>query len=210
MNTKSVLVNLFLWVFIVLTHAQGITGSEKTGNENNDVFLRKTGKLISFTQGGVLAGNSDNTNHAPFAVNTSLNYALNRNISAGVGVGVEFFHETHLPVTGNILYQFGKKRLVPFVMLQAGYQMPLESKLSEARNYYWDALSSAYYPPRKLDAKGGFMANPSVGVIYYTKYGFGWSLAAGYRYQQLNYTGEDDYEMQIEYNRLSLQIGFIF
>jgi hypothetical protein len=211
MNTKSVFVNLFFWVFIVLAHAQGITVGEKTGDENNDVFLRKTGKLISFTQGGVLIGNSDNTNGAPFAINSSLNYALNRNISAGVGVGVEFFRETHLPVTGNILYQFGNKRLVPFIMFQAGYQLPLESKLTDDRIYHVDYNPFySYSPPGKLNAKGGFMANPSVGIIYYTKYGFGWSLAAGYRYQQLHYTGEDDYKMQIEYNRLSLQIGLIF
>jgi hypothetical protein len=212
MNTKTVLINLFLWVFIIFTHAQGMAGSEKTGSENNDVFLRKSGKLISFTQGGVLIGNSDNTNSAPFAVNTSLNYAVHRNISAGVGVGVEFFLETHLPVTGNILYQFGNKRLVPFIMLQAGYQVALESKLTNDRHYYPTPIPEFYnyYSPGKLKAKGGFMANPSVGIIYYTKYGFGWSLAAGYRYQQLNYTGEDDYKMHVEYNRLSLQIGIIF
>ncbi|MDR3140990.1 MAG: hypothetical protein LBU37_04615 [Tannerellaceae bacterium] len=210
MNTKSILLNLSLWFFVILTHAQGMAGNEKTGDENNDVFLRKTGKLFSFTQGGVLAGNSDNVNNAPFAINTSLNYAVNRNISAGVGVGVEFFHETHLPVTANVLYQFGNKRLVPFVMLQAGYQAPLESKQFDGQRYYWDSLSGYYYSPRKLDARGGFMANPSAGVIYYTKSGFGWSFAAGYRYQLLNYAGEDDYKMQIEYNRLLLQIGFIF
>jgi hypothetical protein len=217
MKTKNVFVNLFLWVFVIFTHAQGMAGSEKTGSENNDVFLRKAGGLISFTQAGVLVGNSDNTNSAPFAINTSLNYAINRNISAGVGVGVEFFRETHLPVTGNILYQFGNKRLVPFVMLQAGYQVALESKLTNGQLYYvdpissyWDPYYSYRYPSKKLDARGGFMANPSVGIIYYTKYGFGWSLAAGYRYQQLNYMGEDDYEIHVEYNRFSLQIGFIF
>jgi hypothetical protein len=210
MNTKSVFVNLFLWGFIVLSHAQGMAGSEKTGGDDDGVFLRKAGKLISFTQVGVLIGNSDNLNHAPFVINSSLNYAINRNISAGVGAGVEFFHETHLPVTGNVLYQFGNKRLVPFIMLQAGYQVALESKLADDRLFYRNPFSSALYSPNKLDAKGGFMANPSVGIIYYTTYGFGWSLAAGYRYQQLNYTGEDDYKMRVEYNRLSLQVGFIF
>lgn len=178
--------------------------------------MKESGKLISFTQAGVLLGNSDNTNSAPFILNTSLNYAFTRHISAGAGVGVEFFRETHLPVTGNILYQFGNKRLVPFVMLQAGYQFALESKLTDDRSYYpypvdemW-RYASSYLPPNKLDAKGGFMANPSVGVIYYTKDGFGFSLAAGYRYQKLNYETEGDYKLHIEYNRLSLQVGIIF
>ncbi|MDR1162064.1 MAG: hypothetical protein LBK45_06965, partial [Tannerellaceae bacterium] len=110
----------------------------------------------------------------------------------------------------NVLYQFGNKRFVPFVMLQAGYQLPLESKLTYNRPYYTASYSSYIDVPNKLVAKGGFMAHPSVGIIYYTTYGFGWSLAVGYRYQQLHYTGDEDYKMQVEYNRLSLQIGLIF
>ncbi|MDH6304951.1 hypothetical protein M2459_001688 [Parabacteroides sp. PF5-5] len=209
MKKQLIFIPMLLWMFTLATYAQGVS---ENGHEKSDVFLRKTGKLISFTQGGVLLGNSDNTNSAPFILNTSLNYAFTRNISAGVGVGVEFFRETHLPVTGNILYQFGDKRLVPFVMLQAGYQIALESKLTDDRRYYipYDSYLSYYYPQYELDAKGGFMANPSVGIIYYTKQGVGLSLALGYRYQKLNYTGEDDYKMHIEYNRLSLQFGIIF
>jgi hypothetical protein len=215
MNTKTFFVNLFLWVFSMLTYAQGTTGSEG----GNGVSVRKTGGLISFTQAGVLAGNSDNVNGAPFIINTSLNYALNRHISAGAGAGVEFFRETHLPVTGNILYQFGTKRLVPFVMLQAGYQVALESKLANDRYYYPDfsgnflvssQIHPYYYPPDKLSARGGFMANPSAGIILYTRQGLGFSLAVGYRYQQLNYTAENDYKMHVAYYRLSLQAGIIF
>lgn len=205
MNRHFTLINLFLWAFIIMTQAQGVVRDEKTG------------KLISFTQGGVLLGNSDNTNSAPFIINTSLNYAFTRNISAGVGAGVEFLRETHLPVTGNILYQFGNRSITPFVMLQAGYQIALESKLTDDRLYiiphdiYLPGPGYSYYfPQRELDAKGGFMAHPSAGVIFYTNRGFGISVAAGYRYMKLNYTGEEDYKLHIEYNRLSLQLGIIF
>jgi hypothetical protein len=161
-------------------------------------------------------GNPDNINSAPFIINTSLNYAFSQNLSAGVGAGVEFFNETHLPITGNILYQFGRKRITPFIMLQTGYEIALESKTTG--NGYavpysrWPepGYGSYYYPPRELDAKGGFMAHPSVGVIFYTNYGFGISVGAGYRYMKFNYTGKDDYKFHIEYNRFSLQLGIIF
>ena len=59
------------------------------------------GRLISITEGGVLAGNSDNVNSTPFSFHTSLNWALTGRLSAGLGAGVEFLKETHLPVTLN-------------------------------------------------------------------------------------------------------------
>ena len=65
-------------------------------------------------------------------------------------------------------------------MLQAGYQVALESKLFSDRRYYYNKDSGyGYYYPQsaKMNAGGGFMANPSVGVIYYTKYAFASALA---------------------------------
>jgi hypothetical protein len=165
----------------------------------------KTGKLISYTEGGALCGNPDNENNAPFIFHSSLNYAFHKNLSAGTGAGLEFLRETYLPVTANVLYQFGdKKAITPFVRLQAGYQAPLES--NTAPNY------SIYYPETSgtLNAKGGFMANPSIGVIVYTRIGLGISLSAGYRYQRLTYKGDKDYALYAEYNRLSLTLGIIF
>jgi hypothetical protein len=202
MKKSFILTGIFLCTFVFTVFSQRAS---------------ETGKLISFTQGGVLAGNSDNENSAPFIFHSSLNYAFHKNLSAGLGVGVEFLNETYLPVTANLLYQFGDKKVVtPFVMLQAGYQVPLESKTMIDGSYYIPLSSSFmpdygyYYRSEKLDAKGGFMANPSVGVIIYTKPGLGISLAAGYRYQKLNYKGADDYDLHIEYNRLSLTLGIIF
>jgi hypothetical protein len=173
-------------------------------------------KLISYTEVGALCGNPDNENNAPFIFHSSLNYAFHKNLSAGIGVGVEFLKETYLPVTANVLYQFGNKVITPFVRLQAGYQAPLESNTFTFDNYYYSLTSSSYWPgyypstPVKLDSKGGFMVNPSVGVIVYTRIGLGVSLSAGYRYQQLTYKDDKDYKLNIEYNRLSLTLGIIF
>jgi hypothetical protein len=198
-----------LWVSIFLCTTVFVAFSQRPS---------ETGKLISYTRGGVLAGNPDNENGAPFIFHSSLNYAFHKNLSAGLGVGVEFLKETYLPVTANLLYQLGdKKAITPFVMLEAGYQIPLESKTTPNDVYYvYYVLSESsywpgyYYWPEKLDAQGGWMLNPSIGVMIYTKSGLGISLAAGYRYQKLNYKGTDDYNLFIEYNRLSLTLGIIF
>ena len=40
--------------------------------------------------------------------------------------------------------------------------------------------------------------------------GFGMSLAFGYRFHRLRYTAENDYRIDVDYNRLSLKLGFIF
>jgi hypothetical protein len=174
----------------------------------------ETGKLISYTELGALVGNPDNENDAPFIFHSSLNYAFHKHLSAGLGLGVEFIEETHLPVTANLLYQFGDKKVItPFVRLQAGYQFALEDKMTVNRLNYLASLNRywpGYYNPEKLKTRGGFMANPSVGFVCYTKPGLGISLAAGYRYQKLNYKGTADYKLQVEYNRLSLTLGIIF
>jgi hypothetical protein len=176
----------------------------------------QTGKFLSYTEFGALCGNPDNENSAPFIFHSSLNYAFHKHLSAGIGAGLEFLKETYLPVTANVLYQFGeKKTITPFVRLQAGYHAPLENNTA-ANNipyngpYIYDDV--IYYPPKsdKLDSKGGFMANPSVGVTVYTRIGLGVSLSAGYHYKRLTYHRDKDYSFHIEYNRLSLTLGIIF
>ncbi|MDR2683171.1 MAG: hypothetical protein LBB64_04790, partial [Dysgonamonadaceae bacterium] len=98
------------------------------------------GQWISYTEGGALCGNPDNENSAPFMFHSSLNYAFHRNLSAGVGAGVEFLKETYLPVTANLLYQIGDKKVItPFVRLQAGYQVALES------NTFRSDIDGRYY-----------------------------------------------------------------
>jgi hypothetical protein len=177
---------------------------------------RKASRWISLTEGGVLAGNSDNENATPFVFHSSVNYAIIPRLSAGLGVGVEFLKETHLPVTANVMYQYGRREgaISPFVRLQAGYMIPVESKMSA--NYYNPYLSNssyyAYYSvsSEEMKARGGLLVNPSVGVIFGTKHGYGISLAAGYRYHRLNYTGSNAYRVHLESNRLSLALGLIF
>ncbi|MDR2389951.1 MAG: hypothetical protein LBD89_09255 [Tannerellaceae bacterium] len=172
-------------------------------------------KLLSLTEAGVLAGNSDNQRPAPFIFHSSLNYALTPRLSAGLGTGVEFMKETLLPLTANLRLSFTHaSKLQPFVRLMGGYLIPLESKMNAPYPrylYYADAFGTqSSYPEGDLMAKGGWMINPSAGIVLQTKWNTGVVLSGGYRHQRLLYSAKQDYRLQVEQNRLSLTLGLIF
>jgi len=202
MKKKFILTGILLCTIVLLSLSQQPPGK---------------GKFTNFTEGGVLIGNSQDDKNAPFIFHSSVNYGFYKNLSAGIGVGVEFMKETYLPVTANVMYQFRKdKSVFPFIRFRAGYQVALENttSMSNINYYYWLLSNSAYYPyyptAQKLNTKGGWMFDPSVGVVVYTRPGLGISLAAGYRYQKLKYTGDNDYVLRTEYNRLMLTLGITF
>lgn len=179
--------------------------------ENGTDFVYQQRRFTSITEAGILFGSPDNDRETPFILSTSLNYLIIDGLSAGIGTGVEFYHGTYLPVTANVHYRFGTKRISPFAMIQAGYLINLESDFYQPDR---TPSYSSYWDPRlrdKLDAKGGLLINPSVGAIIETDYGFGFSLSVGYRFHRLNYNAdENDYHLHIDYNRLSLKLGIIF
>ncbi|GHT36745.1 hypothetical protein FACS189435_0350 [Bacteroidia bacterium] len=184
--------------------------------EDGSEFLQ-SGKFTSLTEAGLLVGNSYYESKTPFILHSSLNYAFIRNLSAGVGVGVEFYEETYLPVTANVTYRFGSKRIVPFATFQAGYQVALENKKETYYLYdYYPGYGGSSYT-NIIHAEGGWMFNPSVGIIICLTNDFGITLSAGYRHQMLKHTWESKQEAyyryesrEREYNRLSLKFGIIF
>ena len=112
---------------------------------SDDDFMLKENitppRFLSITEFGVLAGNANNEFVAPLSIGTSLNYFFHKNISAGVGVGVDILKETYLPVTMNVLYRFKQSRTSPFVMLQTGYQVPLD----KSKMAYQDIVNYSPY-----------------------------------------------------------------
>ena len=86
-----------------------------------EFFDIRPGKWFNLSEGGVMIGNPDNEHKAPFLFHSSMNYSFRNNLSAGAGIGVEFYNETYLPVFANLLYKFNNRKVSPFVSLQAGY-----------------------------------------------------------------------------------------
>ena len=161
---------------------------------------------------GALVGNSSNQKDAPFSFMSSLNVRLLGNVYLGAGAGTEFLEETYLPAFGQLQIRFRDTKFTPFFNLQAGYMVPLEDARRNQIIYY-DYSSSIYPYPNvnsRLEAEGGYMINPSMGFEYFSSNNFGWFFSFGYRYHQLNYSGENDYQLENNFSRLSLKVGFLF
>ncbi len=183
--------------------------------KNNYETSTSTSPLYYFdASGGVLVGNSGNSQKAPFSYSNSFNYRITNKLYCGIGLGVDFLDETYMPAFAQIQYKFRSSKLTPFINLQAGYEVPLEKKSRKNFNNYYTSSSSYYYPGyqyyEKLDNKGGYLINPQVGFMYATSENFGWFFAFGFRYHKINYSGENDYKLETNYSRLSLKIGFTF
>jgi len=176
-----------------------------TKNYSSPLFFR--------TEIGVLAGNSENSQSAPLSFTASGNYTITPLLSAGLGMGVEFLKESYLPAYLNFEYKFRDYYSSPYLFLKAGYQVPLE----ESREVYYNvypAWSSFWpgpdYSQENLKAHGGLLINPGIGYQQMFSSGFGMSFAFGYQFHRLSYKGENDYGLDINYNRLTIKIGIIF
>ena len=165
------------------------------------------------TEIGVLIGNSENSQSAPFSFSSSVNYSIDPKFSVGGGIGVEFLKETYLPVFVNLEYKFNDSYSTPYLFLKTGYQIPLEESREIYNNGYqpwssfWPGPTIAQEP---MDTKGGFLINPGVGYQRMFSSGFGMSFAFGYQFHRLHYSGENDYGLDIDYNRLTIKLGIIF
>lgn len=167
------------------------------------------------TSMGALIGNSNNQRKAPFSFMSSMNVRVLGNLYLGAGVGTEFLNETYMPAFGQLQFRFRDTKFTPFINLQAGYQIPLEDANRNQPIYYDYASSSSSvvaYPQSntELKAEGGYLINPSMGFQYFISQNFGWFFSFGYRYHQLNYSGDNNYKLENNFSRLSLKMGFIF
>lgn len=200
-----------IWMF-ESTEVDSVSGLRAHRMKNIEM-LNSDASYFVRTEIGVLAGNADNSQAAPFSFSTSLNFPVYSNLSLGAGIGFEFLKETYLPAFINLEYKIRNSYSTPFLFLKTGYQVPLEKS---NRVYYdvYPAWSSVWPQPDyyndNLKAKGGIMVNPGVGYQWMFSPGFGMSFAFGYQFHRLHFKGENDYQLDIDYNRLTIKLGIIF
>lgn len=190
--------------------------TDATETEKNLASVIPPSRWFNHTEIGVLAGSKENSREAPLVFGTSLNRIIRGNLSAGVGLGAEFLNETYMPLTVNLMYRLRSARLSPFAMVQGGYQVAIEDSRTLYQRVVPDYIYSntiwpGYRPTynTKMDAQGGFLFNPSFGIMKNSATGFGTSLSFGYRFHRLHYKTEDDYRIDVDYNRLTIKLGFI-
>lgn len=177
-------------------------------------FSQATSKFFFRTELGVLAGNSENSQSAPFSITASANYRLNTKMSVGLGLGVEFFNESYTPVFANFEYKLRESSSTPYLFLKAGYQVPMEESNAIYYDVYpiWSSFAPwpGEYGQDGMDTRGGVLINPGVGYQQMFSHNFGMNFAVGYQFHRLTYKGENDYSLDIDYNRLTVKLGIIF
>lgn len=197
-----------IWVF-EMSQVDSIARPVKTGTSI------RTG-YYNLTEMGILAGNSNNSEKAPFTLMNVNNWQFANGLAAGIGVGVHFFHETYLPVVADVRYFLRKQGTLPFVSLQTGYSIPVGGEYTQTYYYASDVMTKpAIWPgptPTEQDvsARGGFLVNPSVGFQTQINENLALTFSAGYAYLRHRYGKEESYKMDVDYNRLSLKIGLQF
>ena len=200
-----------IWIFDSEEVDSVTTRRSRRTNEFNQSLNEN--RLFFRTSIGFLAGNSENSQSAPFSFTGSVNYPVTPKISVGVGAGVEFLKESYLPTFVNIEYKLRNAEGTPYFFVLAGYQVPLEDSQQLYYDYYpmWSSFwPGPEYSREEVNAKGGFLVNPGIGYTQMFSPGFGMSVAFGYRYHRLNYNGEEDYQLDIDFNRLSVKLGILF
>lgn len=195
-----------IWVFNYdqidsIKHVATVKSHQKTGYSN-------------LTEVGVLAGNSNNLKSAPFTLMNVNSWKFANGFSTGIGLGIEFFNETYLPVVADFRYYLRKLGPVPFLSVQAGYAIPLGGEYSQ-QMYYSDPLANGLsyvttQTRQDVSARGGFLVNPSIGILTQINENLSLTLSAGYSYQRHRYGKHDIYKMDVDYNRLSLKVGLQF
>jgi len=200
-----------LWIF----NAEEIDSIVGIGPHRikNTVQNKSNSSLYVRTEIGLLIGNSDNSQSAPLSFTSAFNYNITQRFSAGIGVGLEFLKETYLPATISFEYKFRNSYSTPYLFLRGGYQIPLEESRSVYYNDYqpWSSFwPGPDYYQENMDAKGGILINPGFGYQRMFSSNFGMSFSFGYQFHRLKYTGENDYGLDIDYNRLTIKLGIIF
>jgi hypothetical protein len=165
---------------------------------------------------GVLVGDPNDSQSAPAVFSSSIYRQVWKNMYAGAGIGVEFYKESYLPASLSLMYKLRNTRFTPIAVVKGGYAIPV----GESRSLYYQVVPDYVYSSdlmwpgswpqsqSKLDAKGGFFVEPSLGFIRQSASGLGFTMSFGYRFNRLNYSGEDDYRLFIDYNRFLIKLGF--
>ncbi|MDR2534339.1 MAG: hypothetical protein LBC81_06165 [Tannerellaceae bacterium] len=209
MNKQTIITALMLFTVMFPSVAQ-------EGKGGLSYFVRQ-GRFVSLAEIGILRGNPNDEIHP--TLHYGLNYSIINHLSVGLGVGVEHYQEAFIPVSANLTWRFGNRRVIPFVTLQAGYMVGLEDKRTPQYGYYdpyWYNYgyynSMPYTNPDPERSEGGWMYNPQFGIIILATKDFGITVAAGYRHHSLRYVsdGKPYYSDTYFYNRLSFRVGVTF
>jgi len=127
-------------------------------------------------------------------------YRFSAKFSAGIGVGYVPYNDPLglVPVFVEGRYQFLEANITPFVFFRTGYGISILAD---------DDIQTENH-------QGGWVVNPGIGVVFYTKGGLGWSFTAGLNIDHASYDqpgwGSQTVQTKLVYQRLQLGISLSF
>lgn len=190
------------WVF-ESAQIDSIRSSSQTLNQIHRGYF-------NLTEAGVLVGNPGNKYSAPFSFINITGWKLKNGFSVGAGAGVEFFSETYLPVVADLRYYLKRQGANPFFGFQGGYSFGLDKPDMQYVYDYTGIWPGPTGNTLEIKAKGGLLLNPFAGICTSLNENLALTFSAGYRIMRHRYSREDNYNIDIDYNRLSIKIGLIF
>jgi hypothetical protein len=148
---------------------------------------------------GFLVGTVENQTKAPLSFIAVLDLPVTNKLFMGLGAGLEFYHQTYIPIVADIRYKPANKGLAYY--LQSGITLPINRNGSDnnAKYYYYN----------------GFFINPGFSYTFVQKNETAFTLSIGYRYQittrkQLERYYNDNYTLSDELNRFVIRFGYTF
>jgi hypothetical protein len=154
----------------------------------------------------MLIGKSDESGTNMLSISLSNGYKFRNGLTVGIGTGLEEMTMPLLPVYSEVYFHPFNSHVSPFIFLKSGYAFSL---MGDEETNYWDGYSR--------ESKGGFLLNAGAGIVLQTWEKVGINIALGYRFQQVSVTENNSWsrssyatEYVTRFNRLELQLGFVF
>jgi hypothetical protein len=171
-------------------------------------YSRTKGYYIHFTS-SVLAGKNDWRDVYNLSIQLSNGYQLSNGVRVGIGTGIENMEVPLIPLFADINYHPINSRISPYIYIKCGYSFAL---IPNEETYYMH-----YYYNPIADTKGGLLFNAGAGIALYTWDRAAINLGIGYRYQEVTvyrqydmWGGSTTLELETFFNRIELQLGFVF
>lgn len=153
----------------------------------------------------VLTGRNSEGNAGNMSFHLSNGYRFRNGISVGLGTGLEVLDVAVMPIYTDLRYNPLKTRFSPYVWLKSGWSFA-----------FGNHGGGQYYYGSYQEARGGFMFNTGAGIELASWRRNAVNIGVGYRYQKIIYRQVNNWmedmtnELVTNFNRIEVQLGFIF
>jgi hypothetical protein len=177
----------------------------ETSGRNTNPDTQYRGTYLNLSVSEFLGSNEFGKVGTP-GIHLNYGYQFRNRLSAGIGTGMENPEVTIMPLYAVLKYYPFKAQASPCILIKSGYGFAVSDRTDNYNNYYTPTT-----------ARGGFLFSVGAGVPVYNANKYSITIGAGYRYQRVIFTQEENWFMGgvtrdfvTHINRIELQVGFIF